>query len=87
MTNAIQTELTNENPVLFAEGDAATYSPSSDPDMVNSIQTEPTNAEADLFGSQGYNDRMDESMGMRNGRESTMEQSMKDRRDEASAMV
>lgn len=86
MTNAIQTEPTNENPVLFAEGDAATYSPSSDPDMVNSIQTEPTNAEADLFGSQGYNDRMDESMGMRNGRESTMEQSMKDRRDEASAM-
>jgi hypothetical protein len=86
MTNAIQTEPTNENPVLFAEGDAATYSPSSDPDMVNSIQTEPTNAEADLFGSQGYNDRMDESMGMRNGRESTMEQSMKDRRNEASAM-
>jgi hypothetical protein len=86
MTNAIQTEPTNENPVLFAEGDAATYSPSSDPDMVNSIQTEPTNAEADLFGSQGYNDRMDESMGMRNGRESTMEQSMKGRRDEASAM-
>jgi hypothetical protein len=86
MTNAIQTEPTNENPVLFAEGDAATYSPSSDPDMVNSIQTEPTNAEADLFGSQGYNDRMDESMGMRNGRESTMGQSMKDRRDEASAM-
>ena len=86
MVNAIQTSPTNENPVLFAEGDAATYSPSSDPDMVNSIQTEPTNAEADLFGSQGYNDRMDESMGMRNGRESTMEQSMKDRRDEASAM-
>ena len=86
MTNAIQTEPTNENPVLFAEGDAATYSPSSDPDMVNSIQTEPTNAEADLFGSQGYNDRMDESMGMRNGRESTMGQSMKDRRNEASSM-
>ena len=86
MVNAIQTSPTNENPVLFAEGDAATYSPSSDPDMVNSIQTEPTNAEADLFGSQGYNDRMDESMGMRNGRESTMGQSMKDRRDEASAM-
>jgi hypothetical protein len=86
MVNAIQTSPTNENPVLFAEGDAATYSPSSDPDMVNSIQTEPTNAEADLFGSQGYNDRMDESMGMRNGRESTMEQSMKGRRDEASAM-
>ena len=86
MTNAIQTEPTNENPVLFAEGDAATYSPSSDPDMVNSIQTEPTNAEADLFGSQGYNDKMDESMGMRDGTEGSMKQSMKDRRNEASAM-
>jgi len=86
MVNEIQTSPTNENPVLFAEGDAATYSPSSDPDMVNSIQTEPTNAEPDLFGSQGYNDKMDESMGVRDGTEATMEQSMKDRRDEASAM-
>jgi len=84
MVNAIQTSPSNENPVLFAEGDAATYSPSSDPDMVNSIPTEPTNAEADLFGSQGYNDKMDESIGMRHrGRHS---QSRKDRRDEASAM-
>ena len=86
MVNAIQTSPSNENPVLFAEGDAATYSPSSDPDMVNSIPTEPTNAEADLFGSQGYNDKMDESMGMRDGTEGSMRQSMKDRRDEASAM-
>ena len=69
-----------------AESDSATYSPSEEPDMVNSIATEPTNAEADLFGSQGYNDKMDESMGMRDGTEGTMEQSMKDRRDEASAM-
>jgi len=36
-----------------AEEDAATYTPSSNPDMVNEIQTEPTNAEADLFGSEG----------------------------------
>lgn len=86
MVNAIQTSPSNENPVLFAEGDAATYSPSNDPDMVNSIPTEPTNAEADLFGSQGYNDKMDESMGMRDGTEGSMQQSMKDRRDEASAM-
>ena len=85
MTNAIQTEPTNQNPVLFAEGDAATYSPSDEPDMVNSIATEPTNAEADLFGSQGYNDRMDESMGM-SMRESKMKQSMKDRRDESKGM-
>ncbi len=66
--------------------ESATYEPSSEPDMVNSIATEPTNAEADLFGSQGYNDKMDESMGMRDGTEGSMEQSMKDRRDEASAM-
>ena len=84
MVNAIQTSPSNENPVLFAEGDAATYSPSSDPDMVNSIPTEPTNAEADLFGSQGYNDKMDESIGMRH--RGSHRQSMKDRRDEASAM-
>ena len=37
---------------MNAEGDAATYSPSSNPDMVNEIQTEPTNANADLFGSE-----------------------------------
>ena len=67
-----------------AEEDAATYTPSSNPDMVNEIQTEPTNAEADLFGSQGYNDKQDESIGMRHrGRKS---QSMKSRRDEASGM-
>ena len=36
--------------------------------------------------AQGYNDKMDESMGMRDGTEGSMEQSMKDRRDEASAM-
>lgn len=71
---------------MGAEGDSATYEPSSEPDMVNEIATEPTNAEPDLFGSQGYNDKMDESMGMRDGTEATMEQSMKDRRDEASAM-
>lgn len=71
---------------MGAEGDSATYEPSSEPDMVNEIATEPTNAEPDLFGSQGYNDKMDESMGMRDGTEATKEQSMKDRRDEASAM-
>jgi hypothetical protein len=71
---------------MGAESDSATYEPSSEPDMVNEIATEPTNAEPDLFGSQGYNDKMDESMGMRDGTEATMEQSMKDRRDEASAM-
>lgn len=35
---------------------------------------------------QGYNDRMDESMGMSNGKESSMKQSMKDRRDESKGM-
>ena len=38
-----------------AESDAATYAPSNDPDMVNSIPTEPTNAEADLFGAESKN--------------------------------
>lgn len=35
---------------------------------------------------QGYNDRLDESMGMSNGKESSMKQSMKDRRDESKGM-
>ena len=33
--------------------------------------------------SQGYDDRLDESLGMRTGKESTKKQSMKDRRDES----
>lgn len=32
-------------------------------------------------------DKMDESLGMRNGKESTKKQSMKDRRDESKAMT
>ena len=32
---------------------------------------------------QGYDDRLDESLGMRTGKESTKKQSMKDRRDES----
>lgn len=32
---------------------------------------------------QGYNDKLDESLGMRRGKESTKKQSMKDRRDES----
>jgi len=35
---------------------------------------------------QGYNDRMDESLGMRNGKESGMKQSYKARRDESRGM-
>lgn len=35
---------------------------------------------------QGYNDRLDESLGMRNGKESKMKQSYKDRRDESRGM-
>ena len=67
-----------------AAEDSATYEPSSNPDMVNEIQTEPTNANPELFGSQGYDDKMDESLGERDGGESA--QSYNDRRDEASAM-
>ena len=36
---------------LNAEGDAATYSPSSSPDMVNEIQTSPTNESPQLFNA------------------------------------
>lgn len=35
---------------------------------------------------QGYKDRMDESLGMRRGKESTKKQSYKDRRDESKGM-
>ena len=37
-------------------------------------------------GRQGYNDRLDESLGMRDGKESTKSQSMKSRRDESKGM-
>lgn len=36
---------------------------------------------------QGYNDRMDESLGMRNGKESSKSQSYKSRRDESRGMA
>jgi len=35
---------------------------------------------------QGYNARLDESLGMRRGKESGFKQSMKDRRDESKGM-
>lgn len=35
---------------------------------------------------QGYNDRLDESLSMKNGKESKMKQSYKDRRDESRGM-
>ena len=35
---------------------------------------------------QGYDDRMDESLGMRDGKESSKKQSYKDRRDESRGM-
>ena len=34
-----------------AEGDSATYSPSDEPDMVNEIQTSPTNESPQLFNA------------------------------------
>lgn len=39
-----------------------------------------------LAKKQGYNDRLDESIGMRRGKESTKKQSYKDRRDESRGM-
>jgi hypothetical protein len=41
---------------------------------------------AKKWKGQGYNDRMDESLGMRRGREAGMKQSLRDRRDEAKGM-
>jgi hypothetical protein len=35
---------------------------------------------------QGYNDKLDESLGMRRGKESSKKQSLKDRRDESKGM-
>lgn len=35
---------------------------------------------------QGYNDRLDESLGMRNGKEANKKQTYKDRRDESRGM-
>ena len=40
----------------------------------------------DVYSAQGYNDKMDESLGMRDGAERKFRQSMKDRRNEAGAM-
>ena len=40
----------------------------------------------DCMKKQGYNARLDESLGMRKGKESTKKQSMKDRRDESRGM-
>jgi hypothetical protein len=37
--------------------------------------------------SQGYNDRLDESLGVKDGAESTKSQSYKDRRDESRGMT
>ena len=41
---------------------------------------------AKKWKGQGYNDRLDESLGMRRGRESGFKQSIKDRRDESKGM-
>ena len=40
----------------------------------------------DVYSAQGYNDKMDESLGMRDGAARKFRQSMKDRRNEAGAM-
>jgi len=41
---------------------------------------------AKKWKGQGYNDRLDESLGNRRGRESGFKQSIKDRRDESKGM-
>ena len=54
--------------------------PSADPTNAN------FSADGRVHDYKGYDTKMDESLGVRDGKESTKEQSMKDRRDEASAM-
>ena len=54
--------------------------PSADPTNEN------FSADGRVHDYKGYDTKMDESLGVRDGKESTKEQSMKDRRDEASAM-
>jgi len=44
-------KLNIEDGTWDAEGDAATYSPSDEPDMVNEIQTSPTNESPQLFNA------------------------------------
>ena len=65
----------------FAEGDEPEPQFNDGVTGQDGPNADPTNAN---FSAQGYDDRMDESMGMRN--RGPHSQSMKDRRDEASAM-
>ena len=54
--------------------------------MIKAILKDPKQRAMARKFMQGYNDRLDESMGMRDGKASSKKQSMKDRRDESSAM-
>ena len=55
--------------------------------MIKAMLKDPKQREmAKKFLKQGFNDRLDESLGKRDGKESSKKQSMKSRRDESSAM-
>ena len=47
------------------------------------VERYPNSSKASGSKKQGANDRLDESLGMRDGKESTKTQSYKDRRDES----
>ena len=64
----------------FDDGITGQDGPSADPTNAN------FSADGRVHDYKGYDTKMDESLGVRDGKESTKEQSMKDRRDEASAM-
>ena len=64
----------------FDDGITGQDGPSADPTNSN------FSADGRVHDYKGYDTKMDESLGVRDGKESTKEQSMKDRRDEASAM-
>jgi hypothetical protein len=54
--------------------------------MIRAMLKDPKQREMARKAMQGYNDRLDESLGARDGKESSKKQSMKSRRDESSAM-
>ena len=54
--------------------------------MIKAMLKDPKQRKIARKAMQGYNDRLDESMGMRDGKASGKKQSMKSRRDESSAM-
>ena len=69
----------------FFRGNAIFEPYTDDGSMLNLLSPE-VFAKGGRMKRQGFNDKLDESLGMRRGKESRMRQSMKDRRDESKGM-